>query len=327
MQTTVYRRADAFGTSPSAVLGKPQGASTLITSLRGEATAAVLDATTENILESDRDQINGALRSATAPELRNIKEAMLIARERDENREGFILKDRASMRALVRTGAHTTLAKAVEHYDEAPEDEALGDFAIKLQAVDLMDRMYRGHTEIAPEGMLSRLQDTSPEDIEYLRRGIDKAIEVDSSGGGGAAMDSIEDSIMGNGTVAYRYGRYADAISSEMLPLRANRMINNLIGSGIIDYETGAGNHLASHLKANRLFEPIAVDRNAEDYFPGKGDSYETSFDLIAGVDMYPDHVEELMEYRKNRQTEDFDTDLFRDYLAAKSPLMQEGML
>jgi hypothetical protein len=322
------------GGNVSAALGKPLEKSPLMDALKNEASVAVFDETTENMADGDREQIKSVIASSSAAELRNIKEAMVIARERDENKSWFSRTDRLVMMALIRNGAHSTLKKAVEHYDEAPADGTLGqfggtlgEFAVKLEAASIFERMYGVHTEIAPEGMLGKLEGTSPEDIESLRRGIEKALEV--GGRGGMAMDALEDSIMdGHGKTAYRYGKYADAISSDMMPNRASRMIDHLIESGVIDLEGGSGrDNMAAHLRANRMFEPIAIDRNADDYYTGKGESYAESYDLIAGVEMYPDHIEELMEYRKSRQTEDFDTDLFRDYLAAKSPLMQEGML
>lgn len=333
VQTTVYRRADMNSGGVHAALGKPLEKSPLMDTLKNEASVAVFDETTENMERNDRDQIKRVIASSSAAELRNIKEAMVIARERDENKSWFSRTDRLVMMALIRNGAHSTVKKAVEHYDEVPHDgtlgtfdSTLGEFAVKLEAASIMELMYGVHPEIAPEGMLEKLEGTSPEDIESLRRGIEKA--RNEGGMGGMAMDSLEDSIAdGHSKAALRYGKYADAIPSGMMPNRASRIIDQLIESGVIDLEGSGPDNIASHFKAYSMFEPIAVDRNADDYYTGKGESYADSYDLIAGVEMYPDHIDELMEYRKSRQTEDFDTDLFRDYLAAKSPLMQEGML
>lgn len=325
VQTTVYRRPDSGSGKVSAALKAPQKRTGFMENLKAEAASVVFDDGVESTYANAgkiRAQVEEVLDNASAEQLRNIKEAMIMVRERDGDPDIRDWEIRA-MKTLVRTGAHSTIAIAVQRYDEVPEGKKLVGFAVKETGKELLRIMHPVAMD-DDKKLLKSLGNTSPDHIEHLRRAVHKAQTADG-GSGGMFMDALESSLTGSASeVAYLYGMYANAIPDSIPPNRAVRTIKALFREGIVKID-GDDKILTAHLQAADQFERIKLDTSSSDFVPGRGTTYMDSPKLLAGVIMYPDRVNDLMAYRKERQAEDFDTDHFREYLG--SGVMKEGML
>lgn len=264
------------------------------------------------------EAIATAIENSSASQLKNIKEVMGIVRERAEMDGRAPRREVEAMQTLIGAGAHSVIAKAVEQYDEAPDTETLAQFAKDAYASDILAIMYpvKGGEDTNPRYMQSMVRGETGKELEHVMRAVKTASEMGSKG------ESMMDSFRMNIRVAETCGKHADIIPAGMRLEYVERLMMDLSNLKYISMQQDRFDTFGAHLKAAHQFEPLPVEAGSTDYSRG---NYIGCDELVDAVEMYPDHVDELMAYRRERQTEDFDNDLFRDYLGGGA--LREGML
>jgi hypothetical protein len=312
VQTTVYRRADANSGGVSASLSKPQQKSAFKSTLKAEAYKAVFGD------DAADEAVAAAIENSSAPQLKNIKEAMGIVRERAEMDGHAPRREIEAMQAMVADGAHSVIAKAVEHYDEAPESETLAQFAKDTYTRDILDIMYphKDAGEMDPRYMQSMTRRESAKELENIMRAVKTTRDMGAKGPG--VMAAFNQNIR----VAETFGKHLDIIPEGMMPHQVEDLMKELDEWGFISIKNDKFDTFGAHLKAAHQFEALAINEGGTVVVRNQ---YVDCEGLLDAVEMYPDHVDEVMAYRKDRQTDDFDNDLFRDYLGGGA--LREGML
>lgn len=304
--TTVHKRVDqSSGQASSALLGATPAA-------KGSFKEKLIkDAVDEVVTEWDRmgggsasvDELIATIKGSNPAQIRNIVEAVGIARELDENSmngEG----NEGTVKELIAEGAHTSIARVVEQYDSAAYGEPIGLWAnesIAKEAVERVDAIDPDLHFYIPGGfgMLA---------TENMSKAADMAIQRDGGGkveSGHMAQFSAFTRFDANPLHAVNYGLHADVIPEAMTP---NEFVDT--------YErVDAWRSFEGDDQLERLDKVGAHLQAADIMKRTTGQSYDNE-SIMEAVEKFPNNVEDIMAYRRDNLTNNIDPDKFQSYLS-----------
>jgi hypothetical protein len=273
---------------------------------------------------SDEERLEDGLRRATPEQLHDVERALAVARGR-ESRRLSVSRNSDSLCHLVADGAYTAVAKIAEYGDDAPNSASLKAFGHTEVAKDIVDFVDRIIPSPGREQSIEVFARTPSLHLDAVRHAVEAAALMD---GNKEASDRVESSMYGvvNMTSLNEYGYVEDFVRHwKGIPkgMNANGFRTVMVALGYLTPPSGGKYvEIAAHLKACHA-SSFDEDQGWKRLLAGQ--AYLQNRGLVNGVEMYPDHVDAILQWHREGRGTDFDSDAFRDYVAGGT--LREGIL
>lgn len=314
--TTVYR-------SPDQATGKVSSMPP-VTLVQSPAPSDPVDVLM-SLFDSDEERLEHSLRNATPEQLLDVEQAIIVARGR-EARKLSPKRNTDSLRSLVAEGAYTAVGKIAEHGDAAPNSASLKTFGRIEVAKDiaaLIEQVIPGGVSV--EQTIESYAQVPMHYLDAVRRGVEAAAHLD---GNKEAKTRVASSMYSlTNMVNLNEFEYVEAFDRHWQDMPEG-MKSNSFRSVMVALRNGspltgeAYTEIAAHLRASHIHE-LEDPQSSNRLLAGR--TYLHNHRLMGGVEMYPDHVDEVLQWHRDGRGIGFDSDAFRDYLAGGT--LKEGLL
>lgn len=318
-QTTVHKKV--AGSSPSGKLSNVVP----VLPVPKKNSASTLDDVLGLFNEVD-ERLEYSLMSATPDQLRDVEDAMVIARER-EARGLSPKRNSESLFLLVSGGAFTAVAKIAQNGTTMPNSSSMTSFGKREVAkeiswlVQTIIPMSNGLVKDNVDNMAK----TPTHYLDAVRRGVEHAARLDGDQQSSALTVSnmlpfLNLHSMSEYSVIEAFDKHWSDLPHGMT-VEGFRSVMIALGDG--RRANGKYVEIAAHLRACALSTEhpyITAGHQRE-----AGTPYFHNYRMRDVVEQHPDKVEAIIQWNKEGRGSDYYSDLFREYLSVGT--LRDGQL
>lgn len=310
-RTTVHKKM-----TEAAALGKLANVTPVLPVTAGDGAITFDDAL--GLFDEVDEMLEYSLIDATPDQLRDVEDAMIIARER-EARGLSPKRNSESLRLLVSAGAFSAVAKIAQNGSSMPNSTNMTTFGKKEAAKDIAAVIKT----VIPtsNGLLQSIEEslakTPSHYLDVVLRGAEHAARLDgNTQSNNLTMSNMLPYLNLHSTGEYSvieafdkhwgdlpHGMNVDGFRSVMIALGDGRKAN--------------GNYveIAAHLRACALSDGRGFTHSGHQREAGY--TYLHNHRMRDAVERYPDKVEMIVQWNKDGRGSDYNSDLFREYMNA----------
>lgn len=305
--TTVYRR-------PSTPTSLTRSLPPVAPALADDESSPVEDVLA--LFDAPDEALERSLRNATPEQLRDVEEAMSVARER-EGRNLSTKHNTEAVKSLVVDGAYSAVSKIADFQGAVPNTANLKTLGVRAVALDVMSAVQQVFPYVNVGGGMEAYATTPTKHLDALLRGIKVVAEK------GDTADMVAYTQM-HKAGQFKYLDTFDKYAS-VFPERLGVELFRTLMVDLDTLTTLTGDEfvqIPSHLKA---FNETAFGSQGKLVYDGRIRSYPHMTRLVKAVEKYPDNVDEVLQWYRDGRGDGFDTEEFRAYLAGGT--LKEGLL
>lgn len=318
-QTTVHKKA--VGASPS---GKLSNVSPTLPAAKKSSASALDDVL--GLFDEVDDGLECSLMGATPDQLRDVEDAMVIARER-EARGLSPKRNSESLRLLVSGGAFTAVAKIAQNGATMPNSSSMASFGKREVAKDIswLFQTIIPMSNGLVKDSVDNIAKTPTQYLDAVRRGAEYAANLDGNQRSMALTVSnmlpfLNLHSMSEYSVIEAFDKHWRDLPGGMT-VEGFRSVMIALGDGT--KANGQYVEIAAHLRACALSAQhpyITAGHQRE-----AGNPYLHNYRMRDVVEQYPEKVDAIIQWNKEGRGSDYSSDAFREYMTIGT--LRDGQL